>query len=117
MFYCEACRKRREWPESLSRSIGNCELCSTRALCYDRPSASLPAPPGAEDNSTSSFLAQMEATARYWLATNEESWREVTRAEFVVEERLAGHFNTTGGFSSSRHPVRGTVTYGETIPA
>ena len=42
MFYCEECRKARNWPESYSQSRGPCELCKKLTVCYDRPSSSLP---------------------------------------------------------------------------
>ena len=42
MFYCEECRVKNEWPESISRSTGNCEVCGDGRLCYDRPSSQLP---------------------------------------------------------------------------
>lgn len=44
MFYCEACRIKNGWPDSLSQSSGKCECCDTRANCWDRPSSSLPLP-------------------------------------------------------------------------
>ena len=43
MFYCEQCRAKLGWPDSLSRSRGPCEVCGMPSLCYDRPSSSLPA--------------------------------------------------------------------------
>jgi len=45
MFYCEKCRKKRRWPESLTKSYGPCECCGKTAECHDRPSSSLPLPP------------------------------------------------------------------------
>jgi hypothetical protein len=45
MFYCEACQKEKNWPEGISRSLGKCEMCDKRAVCYDVPSRFLPAPP------------------------------------------------------------------------
>jgi hypothetical protein len=44
MFYCETCRAERQWPESIGRSYGRCEICGVNANCNDRPSSSLPAP-------------------------------------------------------------------------
>ena len=31
MFFCERCRERKAWPESMSRSYGRCELCQKSA--------------------------------------------------------------------------------------
>lgn len=42
MFYCEECRKAAEWPESIVKSYGPCEICEERSVCHDRPSRSLP---------------------------------------------------------------------------
>lgn len=42
MFYCETCRAARDWPESMSRSRGPCEVCHKTADCYDVPSKFLP---------------------------------------------------------------------------
>lgn len=45
MFFCEPCRRRRDWPMSMSRSAGICELCNEGSICYDVPSSQLPLPP------------------------------------------------------------------------
>lgn len=42
MFYCEECRKKKDWPETMSRSTGPCEVCGVVRLCYDQPSHMLP---------------------------------------------------------------------------
>jgi hypothetical protein len=42
MFYDEKCRIRNDWPESLARSHGRCEVCGKSGLCYDVPSGALP---------------------------------------------------------------------------
>jgi hypothetical protein len=44
MFYCEEDRIKNDWPCSLMQSYGRCELCGKTAVCYDRPSSSLPDP-------------------------------------------------------------------------
>ncbi len=44
MFYCEECREKNEWPESLAQSKGNCEKCGKHGVCHDRPHSSLPTP-------------------------------------------------------------------------
>lgn len=44
MFYCEECRKDRDWPTALAQSHGTCEMCNKTALCHDRPCSSLPMP-------------------------------------------------------------------------
>ena len=45
MFYCPECARKKNWPESLSRSHGPCELCNRTTLCFDMPSRLLPLPP------------------------------------------------------------------------
>ncbi len=42
MFFCEECRKERNWPESMARSQGRCEVCKENAVCYDVKSSLLP---------------------------------------------------------------------------
>lgn len=44
MFYCDACREKREWPESFLKSRGPCEICRKVADCNDVPSSLLPLP-------------------------------------------------------------------------
>lgn len=42
MFYCEGCAHENDWPTVGTRSLGPCEVCGKKALCFDRPSALLP---------------------------------------------------------------------------
>jgi hypothetical protein len=49
MFYCNDCAKKNGYPESLCKSIGQCELCGEHKVCNDRPSSSLPKPKEPED--------------------------------------------------------------------
>jgi hypothetical protein len=35
MFYCDSCRKEREWPDGYALSRGKCEVCGKVAVCYD----------------------------------------------------------------------------------
>ena len=44
MFYCQQCQQEKGWPESFSRSHGNCEICGRTRLCFDVPSRALPPP-------------------------------------------------------------------------
>ena len=44
MFYCDRCRIRKGWPETLARSTGPCEVCGKTAVCHDTPSKYLPLP-------------------------------------------------------------------------
>jgi hypothetical protein len=44
MFYCEECRKKKGWPESMMRSFGPCEVCRQTRECYDVSSKHLPWP-------------------------------------------------------------------------
>lgn len=41
MFYCEKCQKKNNWPDSLAKSSGRCEICGEDALCNDVPSSEL----------------------------------------------------------------------------
>jgi hypothetical protein len=35
MFFCDKCRKEKEWPKGLMRSVGPCEICGKTAECHD----------------------------------------------------------------------------------
>lgn len=41
MFFCESCRNKSNWPHSLARSRGRCEICNRNVLCYDVPASRL----------------------------------------------------------------------------
>jgi len=45
MYYCEECRIKKGWPNSIMRSYGMCEICGRTKDCWDRPSSSLPCDP------------------------------------------------------------------------
>lgn len=38
MFFCEKCKKEHNYPESMCKSYGICEICGEKAECYDVPS-------------------------------------------------------------------------------
>lgn len=42
MFYCDECREKKNWPESLAMSIGRCEVCGQMRSCWDVKSSALP---------------------------------------------------------------------------
>jgi len=42
MFYCDECKVKNNWPESLFKSIGKCECCEKVKECNDIPSNRLP---------------------------------------------------------------------------
>jgi hypothetical protein len=44
MFFCDPCMNKNKWPNSLSKSHGNCEVCGNSARCNDVPSKYLPMP-------------------------------------------------------------------------
>jgi len=44
VFYCDECRKAKDWPESIGKSVGKCEMCEKKAVCNDVPSRLLPLP-------------------------------------------------------------------------
>jgi hypothetical protein len=45
MFYCEPCAEERNWPDSMMKSYGRCEICGEVRVCNDRASSTLPLPP------------------------------------------------------------------------
>lgn len=42
MFYCESCRKKKGYPESMNKSYGKCEICGNQAVCHEVASKHLP---------------------------------------------------------------------------
>lgn len=42
MFYCDECRRKANWPESIFKSRGPCEVCGNMAICNDVPTKYLP---------------------------------------------------------------------------
>lgn len=44
MYYCDECRVKRGWPESMCKSRGPCEICGKIASCNDVSSRNLPSP-------------------------------------------------------------------------
>lgn len=43
MFYCSDCQIKNDWPKSIAKSIGNCEMCGKHSsICNDTPSSRLP---------------------------------------------------------------------------
>ena len=42
MFYCNKCAKENGYPETITKSIGVCELCKRVTECNDVPSTELP---------------------------------------------------------------------------
>ena len=44
MFFCDKCAEQNNWPQSVVRSRGRCEVCGEVAVCYDMPCSCLPKP-------------------------------------------------------------------------
>ena len=42
MIFCVECRKKNNWPDSRTVSMGTCEVCKTRTNCYEVSSILLP---------------------------------------------------------------------------
>lgn len=42
MFYCEECARKHDWPESIMKSLGPCEMCERVRPCNNVPSTRLP---------------------------------------------------------------------------
>ena len=49
MFYCDPCAREREWPISMARSLGSCELCGRKRVCNDVHPSKIP---GAKDDAS-----------------------------------------------------------------
>ncbi|KKM89584.1 hypothetical protein LCGC14_1247200 [marine sediment metagenome] len=44
MYYCMECQIKKQWPCSLAKSFGTCEVCGKKDLCNDMKSAKLSKP-------------------------------------------------------------------------
>lgn len=42
MFFCDSCGRENQWPASMSKSLGPCEICHKTRMCNDVPSKYLP---------------------------------------------------------------------------
>lgn len=42
MFYCDICAKQNDFPITIGKSNGTCEICKRIALCNDMPISKLP---------------------------------------------------------------------------
>lgn len=41
MFFCKKCGEAKQWPESMVKSYGRCEVCEEVAICNDIPAGRL----------------------------------------------------------------------------
>lgn len=67
MFYCDPCAEKRDWPRTLLRSSGPCEVCGGDADCNDCPSKYLPLPRPQDNQPVEvpfSFSGERVGTAR-----------------------------------------------------
>ena len=62
MFYCEPCRKERNWPDSIGKSYGRCEVCGETRSCNDRAASTLPLPAVAKvvEESLDDIIARLQ---------------------------------------------------------
>lgn len=45
MFYCDPCADKHNWPQTMFKSLGTCEMCGAKQqVCNDTPSSRLPLP-------------------------------------------------------------------------
>lgn len=44
MFFCGPCQRKYDWPESMCKSAGRCEVCKVYSVCNEVPSKFLPVP-------------------------------------------------------------------------
>lgn len=42
MFYCNECSAKKQWPQTLAKSDGYCEICGKYTACNSKPSSQLP---------------------------------------------------------------------------
>ena len=66
MFYCEECRAEKNWPKSLARSFGRCELCHKEAECYHTPSRDLPPIILSEEKMPNNYTSRLATKVRIY---------------------------------------------------
>lgn len=44
MFYCNECANNNEWPRTIIKSKGDCEVCGIYSVCNECKSSQLPEP-------------------------------------------------------------------------
>jgi len=67
MFYCEECRKDRDWPKSITTSFGSCEICGETRICWDVASYLLPLPKVPDPKLTKSELKFLDILMSAWV--------------------------------------------------
>lgn len=50
MFYCDPCARTKDWPITMFKSRGGCEICGKIAVCNETKSSELPLPPRQDDS-------------------------------------------------------------------
>jgi hypothetical protein len=59
MFYCDECAEKRQWPNTMSKSKGRCEMCGKEAVCNDLPCDALQAAEANRQLGLPAFLARV----------------------------------------------------------
>lgn len=90
MFYCEKCEKKNNWPFSMCKSFGTCEMCGANDVaCNDVPSSSLPRTAVDAGYAPKKDTATVEIkypAKPFALPTDEELEKEKNRLELLIAE-------------------------------
>jgi len=67
MFYCNECAKKKNWPVTMFKSAGTCEICGDTKECSEMPSSKLPRPRAkTAEEVRNIFLTHIKDLVRYW---------------------------------------------------
>jgi len=89
MFYCDVCADINDWPQSLAKSSGNCELCGEKEICNDVKSSLLP-PPKSKEISMEHISAYLPYAVKMYanLILKEAGKLDKISEEYTVSELI-----------------------------
>jgi len=101
MFYCDPCKRKNNWPESINGSKGQCEVCKKLTVCHHVPSSQLPilypeceklAAIAPQSQRIGDFIAWLREEKQIILGHYNREQEYMTPAQFNIEKLLAEFF-------------------------
>jgi hypothetical protein len=100
MFFCNECKVKNKWGESIGQSRGRCEVCGKTALCNDIPSKYLPVPEPEPSPAVPVYAEPMAPRYKFnrklAIYTRVEPYAPIT----VAGENMTIHYEKVGGKST-----------------
>jgi hypothetical protein len=94
MFYCEECRRKRDWPQAFTTSFGKCECCGLTNICYELPSSLLPEPK--EPNPSVNMVHKKVKLPHPYMITSHRSLGKEVRMKLYSEEQVCNLLESLG---------------------